>query len=56
MKATGWKKMKSTPRISQDFVCLIITAHRGVTKLTDAQQFARINKTDTAGANPLKVN
>jgi hypothetical protein len=54
MKATGWKKMKSTPRISEATplnLHFIITAHHDVTKLAVAQQFWEGNKIKTDGAN-----
>jgi hypothetical protein len=38
MKATGWKKMQSTPRNAAN-LHFVITAHHDVTKLAEAQQF-----------------
>jgi hypothetical protein len=54
MKATGWKKMQSTPRIAQETplnLHFVITAHHDVTKLADAQKFWRGNKINTDGTN-----
>jgi hypothetical protein len=51
MKATGWKKMQSTPRTYRrrnetplNLHCVFITAHHDVTKLADVQWFWRGNK------------
>jgi len=52
VKATGWKKTQSTPRIAQETplsLHFVITAHHDVTKLAEAQQFWRGNKLNTDG-------
>jgi len=54
MKATGWKKMQSTPRIAQEAplnLHFIITAHHDVTKLAEDQQFWGGNKINTDGTH-----
>jgi hypothetical protein len=59
MKATGWKKMKSTPRISQEMplnLRFVITTHHDTTKFTEALSFCRRSKINTHEANPQKVN